>query len=357
MSRESTFIAFRLLRPLRLFRSVFAKAFRLVVPRQRRINGKRPAACTPEFRVDVLALSSCSLQIESNARRKRHRCSFEIRGFRRPGNEFRMPCEGPGFRLIQRPIWSGKFELHAHTSRRTVEVARAAGGVFPRSAGRPSLAIRTVALGGPKADPVGIARAPLSFRALASRAKLSGANWPSTSSMFIARASANALPARPSWTSRAPTSAKASAATPRRVSALKSKACAAPEHPSASSAISRARRPDQRSWDQSGCRRMGGSTSRNILQAGGLNCRLRTKTKGVNTWGSEQGKRAVRLSLGYCTATRLLFRLHGGRQLAALRDRPPKVPINARLGGEAYFALAMEWRLWRGLRSFPRRPL
>ena len=26
-----------------------------------------------------------------------------------------MPCEGPGVRLIQRPIWSGKFELHAHT--------------------------------------------------------------------------------------------------------------------------------------------------------------------------------------------------------------------------------------------------
>jgi hypothetical protein len=99
---------------------------------------KRPAACAPEFRVEVLALSSCSLQIESDARRKRCRCSFEIRGFRRPGNEFRMPCEGPGFRLIQRPIWSGKFELHAHTSRRTVEAARAAGGVFPRSAGRPS---------------------------------------------------------------------------------------------------------------------------------------------------------------------------------------------------------------------------
>jgi hypothetical protein len=26
------------------------------------------------------------------------------------------------------------------------------------------------------------------------------------------------------------------------------------------------------------------------------------------------------------------------------------------LEGEANFALAMEWRLWRGLRSFPRRP-
>jgi hypothetical protein len=71
-----------------------------------------------------------------------------------------------------------------------------------------------------------------------------------------------------------------------------------------------------------------------FLQAGGLNDRLRATTEGVNTWGSEQGKRAARLSLGYCTATRLLFRLHGGRQLAALRDRPPKVPINARLGGK-----------------------
>jgi hypothetical protein len=26
------------------------------------------------------------------------------------------------------------------------------------------------------------------------------------------------------------------------------------------------------------------------------------------------------------------------------------------LGGEAHFALAIEWRLWRGLRPFPRRP-
>jgi hypothetical protein len=26
-----------------------------------------------------------------------------------PGNEFRMPREGPGFRLIQRPIWGGKI--------------------------------------------------------------------------------------------------------------------------------------------------------------------------------------------------------------------------------------------------------
>src|SRR5579863_5918460 len=77
VSRESTFIAFRPLLPLRLFRSMFAKAFRLVVPRRRRINGKRPAACAPEFRVEVLALSSCSLQIESNARRKRRRCPFE----------------------------------------------------------------------------------------------------------------------------------------------------------------------------------------------------------------------------------------------------------------------------------------
>ena len=172
VAREITFIAFGPLLPLRLIRSMFAEAFRLVVPRRRRINGKRPAACAPEFRVEVLALSSCSLQMESDARRKRRRCSFEIRGFRRPGNEFRMPCEGPGFRLIQRPIWSGKFELHAHTSRRTVEIARAAGGVFPRSTGRSSPRDCIVALGGRKAAPVGIAPAPLSFRALASRAKI-----------------------------------------------------------------------------------------------------------------------------------------------------------------------------------------
>src|SRR5579863_1338441 len=151
-SREITFIAFRLLLPLRLIRSMF-KAFRLVVPRRRRFNGRRPAACAPEFRVDVLALSSCSLQIESDARRERHRRSFEIRGFRRPGNEFRMPCEGPGFRLIQRPIWSGKFELHAHTSRRTVEVARA-GAVYSRVwlAGL-ALAIRTCSIGQPESRP------------------------------------------------------------------------------------------------------------------------------------------------------------------------------------------------------------
>jgi hypothetical protein len=81
-----------------------------------------------------------------------------------------------------------------------------------------------------------------------------------------------------------------------------------------------------------------------FLQAGGLNDRLRATTEGVNTWGSEQGKRAVRLSLGYCTATRLLFRLHGGRQLAALRDRPPKVPINARLGTWPPGSRAARWR-------------
>jgi len=148
-SPESTFIAFRLLLPLRLIRSMVAKAFWLVVPRRRRFNGKRPAACAPEFRVDVLALSSCSLRIESDACRKRHRRSFEIRGFRRPGNEFRMPCEGPGFRLIQRPIWSGKFELHACTSaapwrsrgRRVVSSRVSAGRPSPRdsycSIGRP----------------------------------------------------------------------------------------------------------------------------------------------------------------------------------------------------------------------------
>src|SRR5579863_4035319 len=75
--RESTFIAFRPLLRLRLFRPWFSKPFRLVVPRRRRINGNRPAACAPEFRVEVLALFSCSLQIESNARRKRRRCPFE----------------------------------------------------------------------------------------------------------------------------------------------------------------------------------------------------------------------------------------------------------------------------------------
>lgn len=214
VSRDSTFIAFRLLRPLRLFRSVFAKAFRLVVARQRRINGRRPAACTPEFRVDVLALSSCSLQIESNACRKRCRCSFEIRGFGRPGNEFRMPCEGPGFRLIQRPIWSGKFELHAHTSRRTVEVARAAGGVFPRSAGRPSPRDSHCSIGRPESRPGRNCAGSAQPSAHLSRAKLFGQIGRSTSSMFIARASANALPARPSWTSRASTTAKACAATP-----------------------------------------------------------------------------------------------------------------------------------------------
>ena len=64
-----------------------------------------------------------------------------------------MPCEGPGFRLIQRPIWSGKFELHAHTSRRTVEVARAAGGVFPRSAGRPSPRDSHCSIGRPESRP------------------------------------------------------------------------------------------------------------------------------------------------------------------------------------------------------------
>src|SRR5271168_2459400 len=58
-SREITFIAFRLLLPLRLIRTMFAEAFRLVVPRRRRFNGRRPAACAPEFRVDVLALSWC----------------------------------------------------------------------------------------------------------------------------------------------------------------------------------------------------------------------------------------------------------------------------------------------------------
>jgi hypothetical protein len=35
----------------------------------------------------------------------------------------------------------------------------------------------------------------------------------------------------------------------------------------------------------------------------------------------------------------------------------PDVSALSALGGEAYFALAMERRLWRGLRSFPRRLL
>jgi hypothetical protein len=121
-----------------------------------------------------------------------------------------------------------------------------------------ALAIRTVAWGGPKADPFGIAPAPLSFRALASRAKLSGANW-ALNFEHVHRQSFDECIARSAVLDfEAPTSAKASAATTRRVSALKSKACAAPEHPSASSATGRARRPDQRCEDQLGCRRMGG---------------------------------------------------------------------------------------------------
>jgi len=43
------------------------------------------------------------------------------------------------------------------------------------------------------------------------------------------------------------------------------------------------------------------------------------------------------------------------------RDGPPRWSANASMdapsGGEAYFALGMEWRLWRGLRSFPWRPV
>ena len=83
---------------------------------------------------------------------------------------------------MERKIRASRAHLAPHRGGR-----EAAGGVFPRSAGRPSPRDCTVALGGPKAAPVGIAPAPLSFRALASRAKLFGANWPSTSSMFIAR--------------------------------------------------------------------------------------------------------------------------------------------------------------------------
>ena len=45
--------------------------------------------------------------------------------------------------------------------------------------------------------------------------------------------------------------------------------------------------------------------------------------------------------------------------LQARRDCSPACGKSWRsaLDGEAYFALAMEWRVWRGLRSFPRRPL
>ena len=88
-----------------------------------------------------------------------------------------MPCEGPGFRLIQRPIWSGKFELHAHTSRRTVEVARAAAvSSRVRLAGQaPAI---SVALGGPKAAPVGTAPAPLGREASAATPKCVSAREP-----------------------------------------------------------------------------------------------------------------------------------------------------------------------------------
>ena len=137
---------------------VRAEAFRLVVPgrRSRSFNGGGLAALVRQSSaLTSWLLSSCSLQIESDACRKRHRRSFEIRRVSAAQETSSgCLCEGPGFRLIQRPIWSGKFELHAHTSRRTVEVARAAGGVFPRSAGRLlALAICTVALGGPESRP------------------------------------------------------------------------------------------------------------------------------------------------------------------------------------------------------------
>jgi hypothetical protein len=34
-----------------------------------------------------------------------------------------------------------------------------------------------------------------------------------------------------------------------------------------------------------------------------------------------------------------------------------RCPTEVCFGGKAYFELAIEWRLWCGLRSFPRRPL
>ena len=77
-----------------------------------------------------------------------------------------------------------------------------------------ALAIRTVALGGRKAAPVGIAPAPLSFRALASGAKLFGQIGRSTSSMFIARGFGECIARSAVLDFGAPTSAKACTGTP-----------------------------------------------------------------------------------------------------------------------------------------------
>jgi hypothetical protein len=102
---------------------------------------------------------------------------------------FRMPCEDPGFRLIQRPIWSGKFELHAHTSRRTVEVAgrwavysrvRLAGHDSRCSIGRP--------VSRPGGNCAGSARLPRTWK----QGQIIRSKLASPSSMFIARA--NVLP-------------------------------------------------------------------------------------------------------------------------------------------------------------------
>ena len=41
--------------------------------------------------------------------------------------------------------------------------------------------------------------------------------------------------------------------------------------------------------------------------------------------------------------------------LSQRATRCPKTGMSPK-GGEADFVLAMEWRLWHGLRSFPRRP-
>ena len=255
-----------------------------------------------------------------------------------------MPCEGPGFRLIQRPIWSGKFELHAHTSRRTVEVARAAGGVFPRSAGRPSPRDSHCSIGRPESRPgrncAGSAQLPRTCKqGQIVRSKLA------LNFEHVHRQSFGECIARSAVLDFEGANERENL---RRDAQMRLR----PEIEGLRSDLSirQHRQPPVRApATRSALRGPIGLPADGrllcpgtFLQAGGLNDRLRATTEGMNTWGSEQGKRAVRLSLGYCTATRLLFRLHGGRQLAALRDRPPKVPINARLGGEANFSLALE---------------
>ena len=131
------------------------------------------------------------------------------------------------FALIQRPIWSGKSELHAHASRRTVEVARAAGGVFPRSAGRLSPRDSHCSIGRPESRPGRKLR-----RLRSASAHLQAG--PNCSEQIGPHLRVCSLPELRRCMPRsavldfgAPTSAKACAATPRRVSALKSEACAA----------------------------------------------------------------------------------------------------------------------------------